>query len=126
MWLSVYYYHYYLERERERERESREQETAEQSVSQTDERGASQARREQETAEQREEHRRTRSRGIKRGTLHCSDDVQRRQRSKEKTDVEGAGREIGLGVLLYASKTEMHASSSIVINPRRACAGGLR
>ena len=45
------------------------------------------------------------ARGIKRGTLHCGDDVQRRQRSKEKSDVEGAGREIGLGVLLYASKT---------------------
>ena len=53
------------------------------------------------------------AKGIKRGTLHCGDDVQRRQRSKEKSDVEGAGREIGLGVLLYASKTEMHVSSSV-------------
>ena len=44
------------------------------------------------------------ARGIKRRTLHCGDDVQRRQRSKEKNDFEGTGREIGLGVLLYASK----------------------
>ena len=43
-------------------------------------------------------------RGIKRGTLHYGDNVQRRQRSKEKNDFEGTGREIGLCVLLYASK----------------------
>ena len=51
-----------------------------------------------------------RSRGIKRGTLHCGDDV---KRSKEKTHIEGVGREIWLSVLLCASKTEMHVSSSI-------------
>ena len=60
-----------------------------------------QARNSEETAKQRESVERG-ARGIKRGTLHCGDDVQRRQRSKEKSDVEGAGREIGLGVLLYA------------------------
>ena len=44
------------------------------------------------------------TRGIKRETLHCGDDVQRRRKSKENNDFEGTGREIGLGVLLYASK----------------------
>ena len=37
---------------------------------------------------------------IERGTLHCGNDVQRRQRRKEKSDVEGTTREIGLCVLL--------------------------
>ena len=36
--------------------------------------------------------------------MNCGINVQRRQRSKTKNDIEGAGREIGLSMLLYASK----------------------
>ena len=100
------------ERERERERElavNRRQRSRafhrEKSTVERGGRGSKQGTQRRQRSREKKSAVERGARGIKRGTLHCADDVQRRQRSKEKSYVEGAGREIGLGVLLYASKT---------------------